>query len=65
MIKSYESCRDCYFGAMNKYCSTGDCYSCSQRAQKEIVQDSLLCKCNTIEPGAECPWYKEVTDGTT
>ena len=60
MIKSYESCRMCFFGAMNRHCSNSSCADCIMyNGGEDTYHEEVLCKCNTIEPGAECPWYHE------
>lgn len=62
-IKSYKSCCNCYYGGFNEFCRKTDCSDCPLYNSDDIFHEDVLCKCNTVVDGEECPWYKENEDG--
>lgn len=62
-IKNYNTCKGCFYGAFNKFCSDGDCHSCPMNLLADNGNyDETFCKCNTVEVDGECPYYRELEE---
>ena len=69
MIKCYETCRNCYYNFNHDGCKNAECQSCvmNYHYNGDGIADVVLCRCNMLTEGDECPYYKfnEETDHET
>ena len=65
MKKSYQTCSQCFYGILHDHCKNIDCYICPLNYYNGIGEDYIrendliVCRCNLIDDGEECSYYKE------